>query len=198
MAKVTVETIQQLREKTGVGMLDCKKALEEAGGDIEKAVDLLRAKGAKVAAKRSGNVTEHGHIHAYIHPGANMGVLLQIACETDFSANTDAMKQFAHDICMHIAAMSPLAVSREELDQNIIDREKSVYLEQLKETGKPQQVIDKILEGKIQKFYEQSCLLDQPYIKNDKITVQDYLNELIAKISENIVIKRFARYHVGS
>lgn len=198
MSKVTVEMIQQLREKTGVGMMECKKALVETEGDLAKAVDLLRARGAKVAAKRAGQETNNGVIHAYIHPGSRLGVMVEIACETDFSANTDAMKNFAQDICMQIAAAHPVCVSSEELDEQTINKEKEIYRAQLKEEGKPEKLIDQIADQKIKKYYETACLMNQKFVKNDKLTIQDYLNELVAKINENIKIKRFARFMLGS
>lgn len=197
MAKVTASMIQELRQKTGISMLDCKNALQEADGNIEKALELLRKKGAKVAEKRSGNETKNGVIHAYIHPGANLGVLLEISCETDFSANTDTMKSFAHDICLQIAAQKPLCLEPSDLDPALVAKEREIMTEQVRESGKPEQVAAKIVEGKIEKFYESACLMRQPFIKNDKITIQEYLNELIAKINENIKIRRFVRYELG-
>ena len=198
MAKITVEMIQNLREKTGIGMMDCKKALEEAGGDPEKAIQLLRKRGEKVALKRSGQATKNGLVHAYIHPGANLGVLVEISCESDFSANTDALKNFAHDVCMQIAACHPVAVSPEDVDIARIESEKEIYRSQLKESGKPEMVIEKIVEGKLNKFYETVCLMEQKFIKNDSITIRDHLNELVAKVNENIKVKRFVRFEIGS
>lgn len=196
MATITMELIQQLRDRTGVGMMDCKKALQESNGDIEKAIEFLRKKGAAVAEKRSGNVTAEGLVHAYIHPGARVGVLLEINCETDFVARTADLERFAHDICMQIAAFKPTCVSASEVDPALIEREKSIYKEQL--SGKPAQVIDQIIEGKLQKFYTDICLLNQPFIKNDKLSVNDLLKELIAKMGESIKIKRFSRFEIGA
>lgn len=198
MAKITTELIQELRKKTGIGMMDCKKALTEADGDIEKAIELLRKKGEKVALKRADNATAHGTVCAYIHPGSNLGVLIEINCETDFSANTDTMRDFARDVCMQIAACNPISISSDEVDAALIAKEREIFKAQLKESGKPDGVIDKIVDGKIQKFYETACLLDQPFIKNDKVRVRDLLNELMAKIGENIKIKRFVRFEVGA
>ncbi|MCL4361189.1 translation elongation factor Ts [Candidatus Dependentiae bacterium] len=198
MAKISLELIQELREKTGVGMMDCKKALEEANGDIQKAIELLRKKGALIAEKRSGNVTAEGLIHAYIHPGAKVGVMLEINCETDFVANTQEMKQFAHDICMHIAAFKPKYVSPEEVDQTFLANEKRIFTEQMAASGKPAAVINQIVEGKIKKLYNEICLMEQPFVKNDKLTVNDVLKELIAKMGENIKIKRFTRFEIGA
>lgn len=195
MAKITHEMIKILREKTGVGMMDCKKALEEADGDIEKAVEILRKKGAAVAQKRAEQKTSEGIIHAYIHPGAQVGVLVEINCETDFVARTEDLAKFATDIAMQIAAFRPICISAKEVDPELIEKEKAIYKEQL--AGKPANVIDQIIEGKLKKYYTEICLLNQPFIKDEKITVSDVLNELIAKMGENIIIRRFVRYEVG-
>ena len=198
MVKVDLDLIQKLRDRTGVGMMDCKKALIESEGDIEKAVEILRKKGAAVAEKRAGNVTAEGLIHAYIHPGARLGILLQISCETDFVARTDDMKQFAHDVCMHIAAFKPRAISSAELDQEFIAKERAIFRDQLLQAGKPEKMVDQILEGKLQKLYTEVCLLNQPFVKNDQLTVADHLKDLIAKMGESIKITRFSRFEVGS
>ena len=198
MAKIDIALIQQLRERTGLGMMDCKKALEETSGDIEKAIDLLRKKGAAVAAKRSDKTTAEGIVHAYIHPGAQIGVLLEINCETDFVARTDAIKELAHNICMHIAAMKPLYLNWSDVDSAFLEREKGIIKEQLAKSGKTGQVMEQIIEGKIKKIYSEICLLDQTYIKNDKFTINQVLQEVIAKTGENIKIAHFARYEVGS
>jgi len=196
--KIDLELIQQLREKTGVGMMDCKKALIEAEGDMERAIELLRKRGAAVALKRSGNATAEGLIHAYIHAGARIGVLIEINCETDFVARTEQMTQFAHDVCLHITASKPLYVSAESVDEAFIAKERRFLKEQLEESGKPANMIEPILEGKIKKLFADVCLLQQPFIKNDKITVDDLLKELIAKMGENIKIRRFAHFEIGS
>ncbi len=195
--KITVDMIQQLRGKTGIGMMECKKALIDTDGQIDQAIDLLRKRGAKVAAKRAGQETKHGVVFSYIHPGSTLGVMVEVACETDFSAATDTLKDFARDISMQIAATNPLAISSDQLDPAIVAKEEEIYRSQLAEAGKPANVIDKIIEGKIRKYYQTACLLNQPYIKNDKITVQDHLNELIAKITESIKISRFCRFQIG-
>jgi len=197
MAEITSKLVQELRQKTGIGMMNCKKALIESDGNIEKAIEILRKKGAKVAALRAGKEANEGLIHAYIHAGSKLGVLLEINCETDFSAKTPAMLNFAKDICMQIAAANPLCVNPEEMDTTLVEKEKEILKEQLKKEKKPEKLIDKIVENKIEKFYEQTCLLRQKYVKNDKMTVQDYLNDLVAKIGENIKIKRFTRYILG-
>ena len=196
MAEVTLELIQKLRDRTGVGMMDCKKALIEADGDLEKAVELLRKKGAAVAEKRSGNVTAEGLVHAYIHPGSRIGVLLEINCETDFVARTSDMAQFAQDICLQIAALRPVCVVSSEVDPALLEKERAIYREQLQ--GKPPAIIDQIIEGKLQKYYTEICLMNQPFIKNDKLTVDDVLKDLIAKMGESIKIKRFVRFEIGT
>lgn len=197
MSQISLDLIKQLRDRTAAGFSDCKKALEEAGGDIEKAVDILRKKGLAIASKRAGKETKEGIVEAYIHANKKIGVLVEINCETDFVARTPDFQEFAHNVAMQIAATSPLCVSREEMPQDVLEREKRIYEEQLREQGKPENVIPKILEGKLEKFYKESVLLEQPYIKNPEITIQDLLNELIAKTGEKIVIKRFARFQIG-
>ena len=189
--------LQKLRDITGVGMMDCKKALEETGNDLEKAIEFLRKKGAAVASKRAEKETSEGIVHAYIHPGARLGVLIEINCETDFVARTDDFKQFAQDVCLHIAAMKPLYLYPEDVDQKFLEHEKSILRDQLAGSGKPEKIITQILDGKVQKLYDEICLVRQSFVKNDQITVADRLNELIAKTGENIKIKRFVRYELG-
>jgi elongation factor Ts len=198
MAKIEIALIQQLRERTGLGMMDCKKALEETNGDIEKAVELLRKKGAAVAAKRSDKTTAEGLVHAYIHPGSQIGVLIEVNCETDFVARTDAIKEFAHNVCMHIAAMKPIYLSTADVDEKFLAAEKEIIKEQLAQSGKTGKVLDQILEGKLKKVFSDVCLLEQPFIKSDKFTINQVLQELIAKTGENIKIKKFARFEVGA
>ncbi|BDC34674.1 elongation factor Ts [Candidatus Dependentiae bacterium Noda2021] len=197
MAKIDVALIQQLRERTGLGMMDCKKALEETDGNIDQAVDLLRKKGALVAAKRAEKTTAEGIIQAYIHPGNQVGVLVEINCETDFVARTEGLKQFASDLCMHIAAIKPLYLAPEDVDAKFLEHERNILKEQLVQSGKAEKFIDKILEGKLQKLYSEICLLNQPFVKNDQFTVDQMVQELIAKTGEKIKIKRFARYEIG-
>lgn len=197
MAKIDTLKIQKLRDITGLGMMDCKKALEEAEGDIEKAVDLLRKKGAAVAAKRADKTTAEGLVHSYIHPGARIGVLVEINCETDFVAQTADIKEFAHGLCLHIAALKPLYISPEEVDSKLLEHERTIFKEQMAGSGKPEKILNQIIEGKIAKLYTEICLLQQAYIKNDQLTVDDVLKELIAKTGENIRIKRFARFEIG-
>ena len=179
--------------------MDSKKALEETDGDVEKAVELLRKKGAAVAAKRSDKTTTQGIVHAYIHPGAQIGVLIEINCETDFVARTEDVKNFAHDVCMHIAAVKPLYLSADQVDAGYIEKEKEILHEQLAQLGKTGKVAEQIMEGKLKKVYSEICLLDQSFVKNDQFTIQQLLEQLIAKTGENIRIARFAQcYQIGN
>lgn len=198
MAKIDLALIAQLRERTGLGMMDCKKALEETGGDIEKAIEILRKKGSLVAEKRASNVTAEGLVHAYIHPGSQVGVLIEINCETDFVARTEDVKQFAQDICMHIAAFRPLCVGPADIDPAYLERERAIFKEQLASIKKPEAIIDQIVSGKVEKLYSEICLLQQPFVKNDKFTVGEVLKELMGKLGENIKIRRFARFEIGA
>lgn len=189
--------VKELREKTGVGIMDCKKALAEAEGDIQRAIDYLRKKGIATAKKRGSRATSEGQIASYIHAGGKIGVLVEVNCETDFSAKTPDFSDFARNMAMQIAASVPLSVDRDGLPPEIVEREKEIYAGQARESGKPEKVIEKMVEGKLKKFYSESCLLEQPYVKNPDMTVQDLLNDLIAKTGENIVIRRFVRYQLG-
>ncbi len=198
MANIDKDLIQKLRSITGLGMMDCKKALEDANGDIDKAIELLRKKGAAVAAKRADKETAHGIVHAYIHPGAQIGVMVELNCETDFVANTQDVKQFASDLCLHIAAIKPLYLSPEQVDPKLVEHEKDIMKAQLAGSGKPEKILNQIIEGKINKFYSDICLLQQTFVKNDQFTVDQMLKELIAKTGENIKIKRFARFEIGA
>jgi elongation factor Ts len=198
MSKIDPKLIQKIREHTGLGMLDCRKALEEAGGDFEGAIELLRRKGAIVAAKRSEKTTGEGIIATYLHPGDKLGVMVEINCETDFVARTEDMKKFAHDLCLQIAAMKPMYVNQAEVDPAFLEHEKSILRDQLADSGKPDKIINQILEGKLFKLYMEVCLMNQPFVKNDQQTIDDVVKELIAKTGENIVIKRFARYELGA
>jgi elongation factor Ts len=197
MAEVSLDLIKQLRERTAAGFMDCKRALEEAKGDIEKAIDILRKKGLPIATKRAAKETLEGVIATYIHSNKKIGVLVEVNCETDFVARTSEFQEFAHNLAMQIAATNPVAVSREQVPSEILEREKKIYEEQLKEAGKPENIIPKIVEGKLEKFYKESVLLEQPFIKNPDLTIQDLLNELMAKTGEKIVIKRFCRFQIG-
>jgi len=197
MAEISLELIKQLRERTAAGFMDCKKALEEAEGDIEKAIDFLRKKGLVIAAKRAAKETLEGVIASYIHSNKKIGVLVEVNCETDFVARTSEFQEFAHNLAMQVAATNPVAISRDQVPAEILEREKRIYEEQLKEQGKPEHIIPKIIEGKLEKFYKENVLLEQPFIKNPEITIQDLLNELMAKTGEKIVIKRFCRFQIG-
>lgn len=192
-----LEMVKELRARTGAGISDCKQALTDSNGDIEKAVEILREKGIAKAVKKSGRLTEQGIVASYIHPGAQLGVLVEINCETDFVARTDEFKQLANDIALQIAASAPEYISREEVPQEVIEKEKEIYTKQLKEEGKPDQVIGKIVEGKIETFYKEHCLLELPFLKDEKITIQDLVKSFISKFGENITIRRFSRFKVG-
>jgi len=194
---ISNEKVKELREKTGVGMMDCKRALEEANGDMDKAVEILRLKGLATSKKRGGRTASFGQVQSYIHGGGKIGVLVEVNCETDFTGKTPEFSEFVKDIAMQIAATNPLSIDRDSLPADIIQRERDLYLAQARETKKPENVIQKIVEGKLQKFYSEVCLLEQPFIKNPDIKVQDLLNELIAKTGENIIIRRFVRYQLG-
>ena len=197
MSEVSAAAVKNLREKTGAGMMDCKKALQEANGDLEKAIEILRKKGIASAAKRAGRAVKEGRIEAYIHPGSKLGVLLEVNCETDFVANTPDFKTFTRDVAMQIAASSPLFIRREEVTQDVIDKEMDIYTEQARQQGKPEKILEKIAAGKMDKFYSDMCLLEQPFVKDPDKTVQVLLNETIAKLGENIDIPRFSRFKVG-
>lgn len=197
MASISAELVKQLREKTGAGMMDCKKALVECDGDVEKAVDFLRKKGLATARKRAGRAMSEGTIQSYIHMNGKLGVLVEVNCETDFVAKNEDFIEFAKNIAMHIAATSPLGIRPEDVPEDIIAREKEIYQAQALEMGKPENVLAKIVDGKLNKFLKDSCLLNQPYVRDPEKSVEDLLNELIAKIGENITIKRFNRYQIG-
>lgn len=194
---ITSQMVKELRDKTNAGMMDCKKALTETCGDMEKAVDLLRQKGLAVAAKRAGRETKEGVIECYIHAGGKLGVMVEVGCETDFVAKTDDFKAFARNIAMHIAASNPVAISREEVPAELLEREKDIYVKQALDSGKPQQIVEKIVGGKIEKYLAEICLLEQKYVKNPELSIQDLLNEIVAKMGENISIKQFARFQIG-
>ena len=198
-ATVTISAAQvkELRQKTGAPMMDCKQALEEAKGDLEQAIVHLRKKGVATAAKKATRVTSEGSVASYIHAGGKIGVLVEINCESDFVARTDDFKDLVHDIAMHIAASDPKFIRREDVTPEAYEREKEIYREQAKATGKPQNVVDKIVEGKMGKFYEEVCLYDQPFIKEQTITISQLIASKIGKLGENISVRRFARFKVG-
>lgn len=196
MTTISAEMVKDLRDKTGVGMMECKKALTESNGDFEKAVDLLRQKGLATASKKAGRTASEGLIESYIHMG-KIGTMVEVNCETDFVARTDDFKQLAKDIAMHIAAATPVYLSREDVPQDVLEREKEIYKAQV--VNKPPQVVEKIIEGKLEKFYTDFCLLDQIFIKDtdQKMKIKDLITEKIAKLGENIMIKRYARFQLG-
>ena len=197
MATISAALVKELREKTGVGIMDCKQALSESGADVGAAIDFLRKKGLATAKKRAGRAATDGIIQSYIHMGGKIGVLVEINCETDFVAKTDDFREFAKNIAMHIAATNPVGITPEDVPEDIIQKEKEIYRAQALETGKPENIVDKIAEGKLKRFYKESCLLEQSYVRDPDITVADLINDVIAKIGENITIKRFARYQIG-
>lgn len=194
---ITAAMVKELRERTGAGMMDCKNALVTCTGDMEKAIDELRTKGLAKAAKKAGRVASEGVVTSYIHAGGRIGVLVEVNCETDFVAKTAEFKQLAYDIAMQIAASNPTNIRREEISQELIDREREVLKAQALEEGKPEKVVDKMVEGRLEKFFKESCLLEQPFIKDPDKTVEQLIHELIAKIGENINVRRFSRYEVG-
>ena len=194
---ITAQDVKELRERTGAGMMECKAALTDAGGDMEKAIDLLRAKGAAKVAKRSAREASEGAVGSYVHMGGKIGVLVEVNCETDFVARNEEFQQLVRDIAMHIAATSPAAVRREDISPELVERERGVYREQMRESGKPEQIWDKIVEGKLDKFYQESTLLEQPFVKNPDITVGDLVTQASARTGENIVVRRFARFALG-
>jgi elongation factor Ts len=195
--EISASIIKELRERTGAGFMECKEALKEANGDIEKAVEILRKKGALKAEKKAKREAREGLIGAYIHAGGKIGVLVEVNCETDFVARTDEFQQLVKDIAMQIAAMSPEYVSREDVPPEVIEKEKEIYREEALRSGKPERVVEKIVEGKLEKFFEEKCLLEQPFIKDESKKVKDIVTEVIAKLGENIKIARFVRYQVG-
>ena len=193
----TAKEVFELRNRTGVGVMDCKKALEEAGGDVEKACDILRRKGLETAAKKQGRVTQEGLIGAYVHTDGKIGVLVEVNCETDFVARTDEFRYLVKELTLQIAAQAPRWVAPEDVPEEIRKREEEIYQEQLRDSNKPEEVKQKIVEGKIKKFFEDNCLLEQDYIREPEKKVKDLLTETIAKLGENIVIRRFVRYKLG-
>jgi elongation factor Ts len=197
MAEIKAALVKDLRDKTGAGMMDCKKALTDADGDFEKALDLLRKKGMAKAAKRADREAKEGVIYSYIHPGSKLGVLVEVNCETDFVANTDDFQEFAKNVAMHIAAANPLVISREQLDESVVAKEMEIFKDQAKASGKPDHIIEKIAEGRLEKYYSEVCLLEQAYVRDMDKTVKELLTEAIAKVGENMNIKRFARYKIG-
>ncbi|MFA5113017.1 MAG: translation elongation factor Ts [Candidatus Margulisiibacteriota bacterium] len=197
MTEISTEMVKQLREKTGIGMMDCKAALAEAKGNFEEAIDILRKKGLSAIARRAGRVAAQGIVDSYIHLGGKIGVLVEVNCETDFVAKSTDFQAFVKDLCLQVAAANPQYVSRDEVPDGIIDHEKEIISTQAKTEGKPEKAIAKIAEGRLEKFYSEVCLLDQPFIRDQKIVIKDLLGELSAKIGENLVIRRFVRFQLG-
>ena len=197
MAEITAQLVKQLREKTSAGMMECKKALEEAKGNLEEAEVVLRKRGMASAAKKSSRSTKQGSIGTYIHPGAQLGVMLEVNCESDFVARTDDFQELVRDLSMHIAAADPLFVRREEVTEAVLDKEREIARDRAKNEGKPEKIIDRIIEGRIEKYYEEVVLLEQPFVKESSITVKDLINQKIAKLGENITVARFMRMKVG-
>jgi elongation factor Ts len=194
---ISADAVKKLREKTGVGLMDCKEALKQSAGDMEKAMDYLREKGLAKLQKRMGKVASEGSIVSYIHTGGKIGAMVEVNCETDFVANTKEFQEFARDIAMQITASNPLYVKREDVSQDVIDKEKEIYKKQALESGKPERIVEKIAEGKLEKFYQEICLVEQSYIKNPDITVKELMEELIVKMGEKILINRFVRFQLG-
>lgn len=194
---IPASVVKELREKTGAGMMDCKKALTETGGDLDKAAEFLREKGLSAAAKKAGRIAAEGVVDSYIHMGGRIGVLLEVNCETDFVARTDDFRNFVRDVAMQIAATNPQYLSREDVPEEILSKEREILRVQAKNEGKPDKIVDKIVEGRISKFYTENCLLEQAYIRDTDITITDLLKDKIAKIGENISIRRFVRYEMG-
>jgi elongation factor Ts len=194
---ITAADVKSLRERTGAGMMDCKKALIESNGNVDKAIEYLRKKGLKQVEKKVGRAAQEGVIQAYIHPGNRLGVMVEINCETDFVARTKDFQTFTKDIAMQIAAANPSVVERGQVDQKIIDKELDIYSAQAREQGKPENIIERVIGGKLEKYYQEVCLLEQSFVKDPNKTVQDILTEIISKLGENIIIKRFVRFQLG-
>ncbi len=194
---ITASMVKELRDKTNSGMMDCKEALAASDGDLEKAVEYLRKKGLSAATKRSSRATKNGMVESYIHMGGKIGVMVEVNCETDFVGKTDAFKGMVKDIAMHIAAANPTYLSSEDIPENVMEAEREIYRDQALASGKPEKVVDRIIDGKINKFYEEVCLLNQKFVKDMDITIQTLVNNIIANTGENIVVKRFARFQLG-
>ena len=194
---ISAQDVKTLRERTGAGMMECKNALNEAGGDMEKAIDILRAKGAAKAAKRAERETKEGVVGSYIHMGGRIGVLVEVGCETDFVARNDQFQGLVRDIAMHIAAAAPVAIRREDFPADLVERERAVYREQMKESGKPENIWDKIVDGKMEKFFAEQALLEQPFVKNPDVTVGQLVTEVSGKTGEKFEVRRFARFALG-
>lgn len=197
MTEIDAKLVKELRDKTGAGVLNCKKALEKSDGDIDKAIVYLREQGMAQAAKKASRITKEGTVYSYIHPGEKLGVLVEVNCETDFVARTEDFKSLVKDIALQIAATNPLVVNRAELKEEVIQKEKDIYKAQAKSENKPEKIIDRIVQGKLEKYFQEVCLLEQPFIKDEDRTVKECINETIAKLGENITVKKFARFRLG-
>ena len=197
MAEISAKAVMQLRKQTGLGMMDCKKALQESDGDVDKAVEYLRKQGMAAVEKRAGRDATDGLIISYIHPGSRLGVLVEVNCETDFVARTDDFQQFGRDVAMHVAAAQPLAVDRDGIDAEVIEREKGIFLEQAKNEGKPENIAEKIVQGRVEKFYQENCLMEQAFVKNPDQTIEQLITDLTAKIGEKIGVRRFSCFRLG-
>ncbi len=196
--KITSQMVKDLRDQTAAGMMDCKRALGETDGDMDKAVDLLRQKGLAVAAKRAGRETSEGTIECYIHAGGKIAAMVELSCESDFVAKTDGFKEFARDLALHVAAVNPVALTRDEVPEAVIAREKDIYVQQALDSGKPENIVEKMVAGKMEKFLKEICLLDQPFVKDPDFIIQQLLTDMIGKMGESISIKRFSRFQVGA
>jgi elongation factor Ts len=195
--EISADLVKKLREKTGVGLMDCKEALRSSDGDMEKAVDYLREKGLAKLAKRTGRAATEGSISSYIHTGGKVGAMAEVNCETDFVAKTDEFQAFVKDVVMQITASNPLYVCREDIPADVLEREKTIYRNQARESGKPEKILDKIAEGKLEKFYQEVCLMEQAFIKNPDVTIKELLEQLVTKLGENMLIRRFVRFQLG-
>ena len=198
MATITAGLVKELRQRTGVSMMECKRALSETGGDVDKAIEQLRKQGMARAAKKAGRETSEGLVFSYIHPGGRVGVLIEVNCETDFVARTDEFQELVRNLAMQVAATSPTAVRREDLPADLIETESRILRDQLEQSGKPEKLVERILKGKLEKFYSETVLLEQPYVRDDKSTVDSFVKEAIARLGENIVVRRFAHFSLGS
>ena len=194
---VSAQQVKELRDRTGAGFTACREALVEGGGDVEQAINILRKKGQAAAAKKAQRATSEGLVSSYIHAGGKIGVLIEMNCESDFVARTDEFQRLCHDVAMHIAALDPRFLRRDEVTQETLDREREIYKEQAKATGKPEAVIEKIVSGKMEKFYEENCLYEQHFIKDEGVTIKELVDQTIAKVGENVTIRRFSRFKVG-
>lgn len=197
MPEITMEMVRKLRDKTGLGILDCKNALAESGGDMEKAIEILRLQGKAVAAKKAGRATAQGLVYSYIHMGGKVGTLVEVNCETDFVARTDQFKQLTHEVAMQIAAMTPIYVSRDDVPADVLEKEKAIYRQQALDEGKPEKVVDRIIEGKLERYYETVCLLEQAFIKDPEKKINDIVNATIQETGENVRVSRFVKFVLG-